>query len=100
LHPENVLSLIDLTKEGILIDINDSQSENAEEPIDVTLDGILIDDKDVQPENAESPIDVMLDGRLIRKIEEQYLKYSNGIDENPSITLTVVIDLSYLKKVE
>ena len=43
LHPLNVLSLIEVTFDGIVIDVNDEHLENASVPIEVTEDGIVID---------------------------------------------------------
>ena len=43
LHPSNVLSLIEVTPDGIVMDDNDSHPPNAKFPIDLTEDGILID---------------------------------------------------------
>ena len=37
---------------GIVIEVKDVQSLNADPPIDVTLFGIVIEVKDVQPLNA------------------------------------------------
>ena len=43
LHPLNVKSLIEVTPNGIVMDVNDEHPENALDPIDVTEDGIIID---------------------------------------------------------
>ena len=43
MHPLNVLSLIEVTFDRIVIDVNDEHPENAADPIDVTEDGIKID---------------------------------------------------------
>ena len=43
IHPLNVLSLIDVTRDGILKDVNDLHPENALDPIDFTEDGMIID---------------------------------------------------------
>ena len=42
-HPSNVLSSIEVTKDGIVIDANDSHPLNASDPIDSTEDGMIID---------------------------------------------------------
>ena len=49
-----------VTLAGIVIDISDSQPENAESPMMVTLAGIFIDLSDVQPRNAPPPMPVTL----------------------------------------
>ena len=43
IHPQNVESLIDVTSDGIVMDVNDSHPQNASSPIDVTEDGMFID---------------------------------------------------------
>ena len=43
LHPRNVLSSILVRADGIVIDDNDEHLENALVPIDVTDDGMIID---------------------------------------------------------
>ena len=42
-HPLNVSSLIEVTFDGIVMDVNDSHPENAYFPIDSREDGIGID---------------------------------------------------------
>lgn len=51
-----------VTLSGIVIDVSESQLENAAQPIDVTLSGIVIDLSDVQLSNANSPMLVTLSG--------------------------------------
>ena len=48
-HPLNVYILIDVTPDGILMDINDSHPSNAQIPMDVTEDGMVIDVSFLQP---------------------------------------------------
>ena len=43
IHPWNVKSLIEVTFDGIVIDVNDEHPENALDPIDVTEYGMGID---------------------------------------------------------
>ena len=43
LHPWNVLSLTEVTSDGIVMDVNDEHPENAPDPIDFTEDGMIID---------------------------------------------------------
>ena len=43
------------------MDVNDSHPLNAFDPIDVTEDGIVIDVRLLQPEKASFPIDVIFD---------------------------------------
>ena len=61
LHPLNVLSLIEVTPDGIVIDINDSQKENASVPIEVTEDGMFIDVRFWQLRKPPLPIDMIFD---------------------------------------
>ena len=42
-HPSNVESPIEVTPDGIVIDVNDSHPLNALVPIDSTEDGMIID---------------------------------------------------------
>ena len=42
-HSRNAYSLIDVTPDGIVIDVNELHPENAWLPIDVTEDGMFID---------------------------------------------------------
>ena len=58
LHPLNVLSSIEVTPDGIVIDLNDEHLENALNPIDVTDVGILMDVRLWQFSKAQLPIDV------------------------------------------
>jgi len=44
-----VLSPIEATELGIVIDVNELQYANTELPIEVTELGIVIDDNDLQP---------------------------------------------------
>ena len=43
MHPLNVKLLIEVTPDGIVMDVNDEHPLNALDPIDVTEDGIVID---------------------------------------------------------
>ena len=43
IHLWNVPSLIEVTFDGIVMDINDEHPENASDPIDETEDGMVID---------------------------------------------------------
>ena len=42
-HPKNVLSLIEVTDGGIVMDVNDSHPLNPLDPIDFTEEGMIID---------------------------------------------------------
>ena len=44
-----------------MTDVNDSHPENAKDPIDVTEDGIVIDVRFLQSRKAYAPIDVIFD---------------------------------------
>ena len=61
IHPKNVVLSISMTLGGIVMDVNDSQPENAEDPICVTEDGMFIDVRFVQLQKAAVPIDVIFD---------------------------------------
>ena len=61
IHPLNVQSLIEVTPDGIVMDVNDSHPEKAKDPIDVTEDGIVIDVRFLQFSKALFPIDVILE---------------------------------------
>ena len=52
---------IEVTPDGIVMDVNDSHLENALFPIDVTENGMVIDVRLLQPEKAQFPIDVIFD---------------------------------------
>ena len=43
IHPLNVLSLILVTPDGIVMDVNNEHPKNALDPTDVTEDGMVID---------------------------------------------------------
>ena len=43
IHPKKVLLSIEVTFDGIMMDVNDSHPQNARDPIDVTDDGMFID---------------------------------------------------------
>jgi len=60
-HPENVNSLISVTRDGIVMDVNDSHPSNALAPIFLTEDGIDIEVRIVQLQKAYVPIDVSFD---------------------------------------
>ena len=60
-HPSNVKSSINVTPDGIVIDVNDAHPLNAWTPIDVTEDGIVIDVRLLQLQKASIPIDVRFD---------------------------------------
>ena len=42
-HSLNVFTSIDVTPDGIVMDVNDLHHSNAPDPIDVTDDGIIIE---------------------------------------------------------
>ena len=56
---------MDVTLDGIVIDVRFVQLEKAEPPIDVTLEGMVIEVRPLQPEKAEPPIDVTLEGMTV-----------------------------------
>ena len=56
-----MLSLIEVTFDGIVIDVNDEHPENALDPTEVTEDGIIIDERFEQPLKAHSSIDLRFD---------------------------------------
>ena len=55
---KNVLSSMDVTLEGIFIDVSELQSSNAPSPMDSTPSGISTDVSKVQSLNALTPMDV------------------------------------------
>ena len=61
-HQTNAQSPIDVTLDGIVIDVNSGQLPNASFPIDVMLVDIVTDSKLMQLPNADSPIEVTLVG--------------------------------------
>ncbi len=61
LHPWNVSYSIDVTLDGILIDVNDPHPLNALSAIDVTEGGIVIDVRILQLQKAWPPIEVIFD---------------------------------------
>ena len=48
IHPLNVCLLIEVTLDGIVMDVNDEHPENASDPIDSTEDGMIIDGRFLQ----------------------------------------------------
>ena len=52
MHPENVNSLIEVTPDGIVMDVNDSHPLNAQYPIDLTESGMFIDVRFLQKEKS------------------------------------------------
>ena len=60
-HPLNVLSLIEVTLDGIVMDVNDEHFENANDPIDLTEDGMVIDVRFLHSQKAFIPIDAIFD---------------------------------------
>ena len=60
-HPWNTLFLIELTPDGIVMDVNDSHRQNAYGPIDATDYGIFIDVRFLQLLKALGPINVRFD---------------------------------------
>ena len=60
-HPKNVPCSIEVTLDGIVIDINDPHSLNAPNPIDVTDFGMVIDVRLLHSLKALIPIDVIFD---------------------------------------
>ena len=47
-HLSKVSFLIEVTRDGMVMDVNDSHPSNVHDPIDVTEDGILIDARFLQ----------------------------------------------------
>ena len=64
IHPWNVLSLIEVTFDGIVMDVSDSHPKNAYDPIDFTEGGIVIDVRFLQSQKAEFPRVVMFDDAI------------------------------------
>ena len=76
IHLLNVNSLIDVILDEIVMDVNDSHPLNALVPIEVTDDGMEIDVRFLQTEKALFPIDVMFDVifTLFKLVKFQSLK--------------------------
>jgi len=55
---------MEITESGIVTEVKELQSENAESPIEITESGIVIEVKYLQPENAECLTDLMEFPRL------------------------------------
>ena len=56
---------MDVTLDGIVIDVRFVQKAKAEPPIDVTLEGMVIEVRPLQPEKAQPTIDVTLEGMTV-----------------------------------
>ena len=61
LHSLNVCCSIEVTLDGIVIDVNDEHSEKAYDPIDVTEDGMVIDARFLQLQKELFPMDMSFD---------------------------------------
>jgi len=63
-QPEKTEFPIDVTEDGMVIDVKEEQPKKAPSPKDVTDGGIIIEGKAVHVRKANSPIDVTEDGMI------------------------------------
>ena len=61
IHPLNMLSLIEVTPGGIVMDVNDEHPEKAYSPILLAEDGMIIDIRFLQSRKALFSTDVIFD---------------------------------------